>query len=390
MKNNTKFLNLKNIIIFSIFAIVYYQLFYFYHRLSILGGNSFTTSDWLINYNYGFIRRGMFGTILFMFSDSPDVILNILPVVLNLIYIINILLVLRLFLKENQNLISYFILFSPAFLFFPIFDPQGGYRKEILGILTVNILINFKKVILNNNLYLILFHLLFLFSIFSHEVNLLFLPVIFFIFFNEVKFSDKFKKIFVSISSISVLCVISILQTTSESELSQKRNSMCEDLINSGFSDYLCGYGSFDFLAWDTKANYYWSKQSYLDPNQSYEHYLYLFFLSLLPFVLGNFFKKRDLRLFVVISIIFTIPYFIIAIDWGRWIHILIWCYSILYFDMKKTTSNNFSNILFLLVPVYLFLFEIPHCCLNDGNLVFNLTNNFQIFIINLIEFYRV
>ena len=390
MQSDKKLLNIKNIIIFSIFAIVYFQFFYSYHKMSILGGNSFTTSDWLINYNYGFIRRGMFGTILFMFSNKPNVILNILPFTLNLIYFINILLVLKLFLKEKQNLISYFILFSPAFLFFPIFDPSAGYRKEILGILTVNILINFKKEILNKTSYLILFHLLFLFAIFSHEVNLLFLPIIFFIVFNETRFSNKFKKILVSITSISILCVISILQTTSESELSQKRNSMCEDLINWGFSDYLCGFGSFDFLAWDTKANYYFSKQNYLDPNQSYEHYLYLFFLSLLPFVFGNFFKNKYLRLYVIISIIFTIPYFVIAVDWGRWIHVLIWCYSILYFDMKKTNSNNYSNILFLLVPVYLFLFNIPHCCINEGNLVINLTNNFQIFINKIAEFYRV
>ena len=57
---------------------------------------------------------------------------------------------------------------------------------------------------------------------------------------------------------------------------------------------------------------------------------------------------------------------------------------------MKKTNSNNYSNILFLLVPVYLFLFNIPHCCINEGNLVINLTNNFQIFINKIAEFYRV
>ena len=74
MQSDKKLLNIKNIIIFSIFAIVYFQFFYSYHKMSILGGNSFTTSDWLINYNYGFIRRGMSRTILFMFSNKPNVI----------------------------------------------------------------------------------------------------------------------------------------------------------------------------------------------------------------------------------------------------------------------------------------------------------------------------
>ena len=46
------------------------------------------TGDWLINYNYGFISGGLFGTLLINIFDSQEQLLDALSFVLISIYLL--------------------------------------------------------------------------------------------------------------------------------------------------------------------------------------------------------------------------------------------------------------------------------------------------------------
>ena len=108
--------------------------------------------EWLINYQYGFIRRGAPGEIIYQLSS----ILNnniqisffiILSIICLLYYFLN-----YLFLKNiRPNFFNFFIIFSPLFYLFFVIINGVGVRKEII---------------------LYIFYLLYLFSLSSKNFNL--------------------------------------------------------------------------------------------------------------------------------------------------------------------------------------------------------------------------
>jgi uncharacterized membrane protein len=62
----------KNYLVFLILILLYIPLFKYYIFLNNNGGHSFMTADWLINYRFGYINRGLFGTlVLYLLSILP-------------------------------------------------------------------------------------------------------------------------------------------------------------------------------------------------------------------------------------------------------------------------------------------------------------------------------
>jgi hypothetical protein len=169
--------------------ILYIPLFTYFYEINLNGGHTYLTADWLINYNFGYIKRGLPGTIILYFFRSAENILNFISYSLISVYIINIYLTLKLFKKYKQNLQSYILLISPATLLFPLFDSQGGFRKEMLGFFVLLILLNFDNS-KNNIIFLIFSSAIYGFSVFSHEVNLFFAIPIYFILKNIIKIME--------------------------------------------------------------------------------------------------------------------------------------------------------------------------------------------------------
>jgi len=98
-------------------------------------GDLFITADWLINFNHGFVRRGILGSLFVndIFNAYTGLLLLSffqIGVYLFIIYKLYI-----YFLRINQNLLSITILLNPIFLiYFSLNDFRGSFRKEILGL----------------------------------------------------------------------------------------------------------------------------------------------------------------------------------------------------------------------------------------------------------------
>ena len=93
----------------------------------------FNIGDWLINYQGGFVRRGLIGEILYLISKvtgiSPVVYLVALQGAIFSVYFY---FSWRL-LKEKEDLVKYsFLIFSPFLFTYAINTVAGGYRKEII------------------------------------------------------------------------------------------------------------------------------------------------------------------------------------------------------------------------------------------------------------------
>ena len=346
----------KGNLVFLILILLYIPLFKYYIFLNNNGGHSFMTADWLINYRFGYINRGLFGTLVLSFFKDSNSILNFLSIALISTYIAIFYYLTKALNLMSQNIITYVLIFSPATFLFNIYDSQGSFRKEILGILSLFLLISATKTKTNKK-YIFLSSIMYTIGIFSHSVNLFFLTTILLIILTKI----NSKSVLTYLLFLIPTClnfIFYFLFSNSEQELYLKRNAMCFELEYLNLSN-LCGYGSFDFLVWDLNAAYLITQNYTINENRQASYvYIFLYLFSLLPL----FFDKNllnNFKYYVFINVSFF-PLFLIAFDWGRWIYIMSICNLAIYIISEKNIVNSkFKYLLFL----YPFLFRIEHCC---------------------------
>jgi len=94
---------------------------------TILANWSF--SDWLINYQSGFIRRGLPGEIIYQLTRyyhfDSRIILFVLPIILLSILI-------SILWCRAYNILPRWLLFCPTLMLFPVFDTWSAFRKDLL------------------------------------------------------------------------------------------------------------------------------------------------------------------------------------------------------------------------------------------------------------------
>lgn len=96
-------------------------------------GNRWMTGDWLINYSAGFVRRGLLGeaarSVQAAFGLGSISFIIGVKVLAYSAYLGGLFLLIR---KKGIGLLEAFLLFSPWFLLFDLYDSGGSGRKEIL------------------------------------------------------------------------------------------------------------------------------------------------------------------------------------------------------------------------------------------------------------------
>ena len=172
-------LRIKNIVLSVFFLLSLYNFvkgFNFFYNYNIYGGHEWYTAEWLINYNYGFIRRGLFGTFILSLPLSPEITLIFLSIFLSIIYLVYIVTICLIYLRNDQNFYSHLILFSPAFLLFHSSNLEAIFRKELIGLLSLALFV-FSYVAKSRKIILFLSYIFFIVGIFSAEYNLYFVPL---------------------------------------------------------------------------------------------------------------------------------------------------------------------------------------------------------------------
>lgn len=136
---------------------------------------SYTWLELFINYEGGFIRRGLLGEVLF---KMQPVITCYIPasILIFLIYLFFTYYVIWL-LQETPLLVCFFFFVSPGCLLFPVYDPAVFARKEIFELFAfiASIYIFSKHLTIAHKI--IYFLLLYTVAIFIHEGALFFAPL---------------------------------------------------------------------------------------------------------------------------------------------------------------------------------------------------------------------
>lgn len=335
---------------------------------------SWQIADWMINYESGFVRRGLFGELTRLASKFLKIDQISLVVALQiLIYLTFLIFLFILVIKSNFNF-NFLILFaSPGFILFNLYDLNGAYRKEIIFFcfftifLTLTLFISEKFLVLLN-----IFNLtIFVFAILSHELIALlcgFILISNWLLYRENKLSLKKLKILsycYLISAFSTFTVSLIFRGDEKSAI-----EICNSITLVGDKKIFCS-GSIYFLGLPTSDTLLEVKNFLLLPGFLSTYFLATL-LILLPFLILFRFSEK-LNKYLILSILFFIPIFFVAFDYGRWIYIINTTVSLIIFrfaggyDIQvRSLSAHYHRITVAIFTVlFLSSWSIPHCCTN-------------------------
>jgi len=338
---------------FFIFINLIFLLAVFYLYEKHLVGNDSTISEWIINYQGGFTRRGLIGEICFKIAIYFDLNLRfVIFIFQSSLYLLFTILVYNFFKNTPKNIISILAIYSPIFLLYPIAEIEVLARKEIFMFIAFIIFLNISSLKISNNyLYLYIF---FIFPI----ICLIWEPFIFFFTFalfivllrnntNEV-FYKKIFKIFLSFSSSLVLIffIITNLLTPEEHEI------MANSLMNNFGEE--C-YMSCAFLKSKSSIKAQFDSIFFSISPIVVIRYFFILLIGFLPLLImlynSNlskeiifFSKKISLLIIFIFLFLPTTILFASGSDWGRWVNIS-YTFSILtYFYLIKNNYINFKN----------------------------------------------
>jgi len=329
--------------IFSFFAITNFLIF-----TDMLFEKYFFIGSYLINYKFGFMRRGLLGNIV-LFSPF-NTLGNIIFICSLLIFLYSLYLYWTYsLLKKADNIYLNLIAFSPLVLFYQFINTTNSVNSnlmggEFLGLVTVSYAAYIKDKINIKNL--IILFCLFNFSIYVHEINLLTVFIIHIILNNKYLTTINFL-------SISVFLY---LYFVNYSKFIDKFEPLCQQFISLKIRKNICLGGLSNATSDQIKFGLEFFSSSKNLPvvlNSSNLSY----FISILLF----FYFARNLNLsnkitFATISILFVyFPIFLIAVDWGRWLYIIFSLLLILFLvgEDQPNKNINYIDIFIYLVMVF-------------------------------------
>jgi hypothetical protein len=371
------FLNKKKFNIFILSSIFIFfiliNLTYFYlHFTSKIIVNDYAFNELFINYQAGFIRRGLLGEILWQLSNyfhiSP---ISFFSVFFLFIYILQFYLFFKLFKKFIlSKIIFFFIFLSPSLILFHIYSPDLYYIKDsiikLVILLHASVFYYFLILKKRNEQYFEYLKYLILpiitFMIFTHEYQVFSISVHFLISIGAIDKNISLNKIIKAYSYLIIPFLLIIfsfgnqLQFENLSLILKKFDVELNPYLGGGIYKYLGGFYKWHF--------FYFSYRDFFN-----------LFLSILLGILSFFvlfqhlidkkilkFQTKFQKNYLVFFIPTLIP-FLLTSDHGRNIGLvgfyLIAFYSILNLDKKKllNLNNKIYNYLFLRIGLLIFVF---------------------------------
>ena len=362
------------------------------------GHDSWQITEWLINYQGGFVRRGLPGELIFRLSPIIGVGANVTAVILSLLIFFTIFALLYVRVRNY---------FSVAFLLSPVVLGSAAYqnfivRKDGLGVLCLILCLLASKKIKSSKFKFITLNLISSIAIVSHESFIFFgIPAILII-NTEVKkfrFTGYLRELFSTslklFPTFLIFCITAYAHGTKETAFlinqslldlwfQVEPNNPCNCFSRPG--------GPIDALQWSTSQGLSLSKS--LIHAYSYGIWVPLAWIITIVicfFITINFYRETPARLglesnsmdrksalitILLFQLIVIFPLFVLGWDFGRWIFIWITS-SIAFFAFNKESlpaplelfSKKIGWLSTLRFSSYklnywpLFFIGIPECC---------------------------
>jgi len=320
--------------------------------------NVWTIGEWLINYQGGFVRRGLFGSLIYKLSYG----LNINPI--SIVHLLTILFFISFLylLKDCRKYFTSLFLLSPIVSLAPLL---GNYlvRKDVSGIvayaLCTNLIVKEKN--FTNFLFI---NLISSISILNHESYFFYsLPSLFVLHFfssEKINSTNNFYKIYKTIIYIIPTLIVSILvfYFNGNYEIALKINESWLDLSysikNFQFFNPFFPSGAIGSLSWTFNKGI----SLPLSTLNSFDGggliwipavWILLIFICAQIFIGDKDKLNRELKLNALfLQLTFISPLFILGWDFGRWI--FLWISSSIFLTIaliriKAINKNDLSTL---------------------------------------------
>ena len=281
----------------------------------------YTFTDWLINYEGGFVRRGLLGQIVFELSKLLNIQIKFLILIFQIsIYLIYFILFFLLLSKIETNFFWLLIIFSPISFLYPMAELEALGRKDIFVITSFLIfsIINYRS------FSSLLFSFIFIFTLscLIHEITFFYIFHYLFVFYvkNKIFINQKLniKHYLVSFLSLGVLLYLNLYL---------HNFVVIEDIVNSyNYENLTALSGSFSHISPTIDSVFFktFSKINIV----TIARYGFLILISTIPFIYfikiksdyeNKYFNFQNI---FISNILLSIPLYLLIFDWGRVIYI--------------------------------------------------------------------
>ena len=329
-------------ILFYLISLLFISYFFLYFKHQV--GNDSTVSEWLINYEGGFTRRGFIGQIVILLSRLFESDLRWTIFLSQSFFCTAYFFLLWLLLKDlKTNRIINLSIFTPIFILYPIAEIEVLARKEIIVFTLFLIYILFPLRHWFKNILLILFSF---FSVLTWEPVLFFFPLIFLylIIENKIDKVDFNLLKFILLLSPGVLLAFYIIANP----LSGNQWEVMASVLNNEFNEKC--YMSCGLLKTKSTLIQQFQGNVGLYTFEAIFRYSLIIIIGFYPLalllknseirsknlvVLKNF---KNLLIPICIAIFPAILLFAMGYDWGRWVNISYVILALIFFTLL---NNN-------------------------------------------------
>ncbi|MDA9609190.1 hypothetical protein N9S14_01565 [Candidatus Pelagibacter sp.] len=365
--------NFLNLILSLLVLLLFTHYVYQANKFSNLN-NAWLIGDWLINYEGGFVRRGLSGEFFLLLNSFLNVELNRLIFYFQfLISLIFFSLCYFYFTKIKLDIFLVCLIFSPTILMFSFYDAFMVSRKEFLIYITFLSLIFIIKNNIKNQIIISLY------LIFSSVILPLITEIVFFYlpyFYLLIRISKNNDNKFFSRIVISQLIITSLLILFISFFGSQlNTDEICKIIIENNGNSNLCLGAISDNRQILEIISYNLSR--YNNYNYFLNYFLSFFITCFLISIYLYLLNLKNLivrfNIYIIFLFVFSTPLFILGTDWGRWINIH---FILIIFLLIYLKINNYKNIkevniflnkrnylIFLIFLFFSFSWNTWNCC---------------------------
>ena len=225
---------------FNNYFFIYLFLLFFFGIIWLytkhLVGNDSTISEWLINYQGGFTKRGLIGEICFQIAQYFNLGLRFVIFLFQLfIYSVFLILIYRFFRNIPTNLIAILSIFTPIFLLYPVAEVDVLVRKETFVFIGFLLFLNISN--FNYSSKLPLYYVFFI----SPIICLIWEPVVFFFPFLAavliIRLRDNQVKILLSKVIICFVPALIVSAIISTNPLTPENHSIMANSLKENFAE---------------------------------------------------------------------------------------------------------------------------------------------------------
>ncbi len=307
----------KIVFLYFLYILLSYILFLFFQLEQF--PNKYVYTDWLINYEGGFVRRGLIGQVIYELSNFTDFKIKNLILFFQIgAYLIYTLFFVYFFSKIKINFFWLLFIFSSISFLYPIGELEALGRKDIFVLL---LFLAF-TLIRASNLNSLFFYFFTIFSVscLIHEITFFYIYYYFLVFYFKYNFFLKerinLKHLFFTLIIIFALIFLN-LYVGESAKLSEMISSYSEKNIKISVGD-----GAISWLSKPVENHFFnvINKISAI----GILRYTFIFLINLLPIfyfirINENFVElKNNIKKIILIIVLFSLPIYILALDWGR------------------------------------------------------------------------